>query len=752
MKRIILLSISVLFCCATLQLNAELSAEHQEKLEAILEAHFTAIPFDRLNIEKLYHYARDNKIGKRDLKQLKGQWTMQNWKRIWQVRINSIEDTPLESSSDPLIASGKKLPPEFVENDMWIRFYTQNRMGFDEVKFSNDEMAVMNLISSLAYVGGLDELPEQLLPYSNNLPPTQRDLLIARASNWVITTMGPGVGYDKYPGSSVSVWEPLVHSKNPMYRCIALNGISDAIPKHLQHLYTPWPSEEKRSIRDLSAHQKYELYKLYFEEESEPILQALYSCLSNLPISEPLSFLKSEFDRRSNELSIKEIDQIEALQSKVYDPFAPAAAPSETIKISPKLYAIQRLSEKIPGGEARIKNIPNEYKERMRQSKQNASIHLKVSHNQKEPTAAERIDARDFPSIFQAWNPAENLKNESKLKTEARHDLIFHAPDFFGLLWDTKPYGKATGFTKDSLEAGKNRRDNLLELNPNMIILCEIRYRDAHRSFLEEDSDWWWRDDKGQPKVGWEEGDYLLLDFSNPDYRKHVAQRAKAAVDSGVFDGVFLDWWMEDEDRLLLLQEVRAAIGEDALILVNANDRHSPKSASYINGHFMECYRSQGKKDWKRIEDALVWAEAHLREPRINCLETWYAKSREDLSLMRATTTLGLTRSNGYLLFADPNPLPTSDHLHDWYSFWDADLGKPISQGEQRADGSVLREFTKGYAVYNPPGETTTVTFTTPHRRYSNDAIAQTHEIEPLDGDIFIAISEMTKQTNGSAH
>lgn len=89
--------------------------------------------------------------------------------------------------------------------------------------------------------------------------------------------------------------------------------------------------------------------------------------------------------------------------------------------------------------------------------------------------------------------------------------------------------------------------------------------------------------------IGWEEGQYLLLDYLKASFRVHVAARAKAAMDSGVFDGVFLDWWEEDDGRVALVREIRTAIGDDALILVNANDRESPKSARFINGHFMEC-------------------------------------------------------------------------------------------------------------------------------------------------------------------
>ena len=109
-----------------------------------------------------------------------------------------------------------------------------------------------------------------------------------------------------------------------------------------------------------------------------------------------------------------------------------------------------------------------------------------------------------------------------------------------------------------------------------------------------------------------------------------------------------------------------------ANIIANANDRKTPHTAPYINGYFMECYRSRTADDWRRISDTLVWAEQHLRPPRVNCLETWYHKSREDLHLMRATTALALTHSDGYCLFSDPNPLPTGDHRHNWYPFWNS--------------------------------------------------------------------------------
>lgn len=85
---------------------------------------------------------------------------------------------------------------------------------------------------------------------------------------------------------------------------------------------------------------------------------------------------------------------------------------------------------------------------------------------------------------------------------------------------------------------------------------------------------------------------------------------------SGVFDGIMLNCWHDDEDRLGLAKVIRKVIGDDALILVNANDRRTPNPAAYANGLFMECYKSECVSDWKQIAETLLWAERNLKEPR----------------------------------------------------------------------------------------------------------------------------------------
>ena len=356
-----------------------------------------------------------------------------------------------------------------------------------------------------------------------------------------------------------------------------------------------------------------------------------------------------------------------------------------------------------------------------------------------ERSVAVRIGGRTFPSVFQAWNPADNLQGEDRAVTLARHDLVFQDASFFGLQWDNAAVGLATDFTAKSLARGRARRAALLARNPNQILLMEIRYRDAAPGYLPADSPWWKRDQQGHIVAGWAEGGYTQLDFANPAFRARVATQCAAAVRSGVVDGVMLDWWQDDDDRLALIQAIRRQIGEQALILANANDRVTPRTAPYLNGYFMECYRSETAEDWQRIAATLTWAERQLRAPHINCVETWYHHSRADLDLMRATTTLALTLSDGYCLFSDPNPLPTPDHLHDWYPFWNTKIGHPLAAGYPRPDGGFQREFTGGTAVYNPLGNPPiTLAFDAPRTSAATGRRARNHTLNGGDGDCYL--------------
>ena len=357
-----------------------------------------------------------------------------------------------------------------------------------------------------------------------------------------------------------------------------------------------------------------------------------------------------------------------------------------------------------------------------------------------------RIADRSFPSVFQAWNPADNLK-EDRAATLARHDLVFHSAEFFGLRWNVTPQGLATGFTPESIQFALQKRGDLLRRNPNLVLIAELRYRDAHASYLPDGHAWWRRDSQGNIVAGWKEGGYRQLDFGQAAFREQVALQAQAAVSSGVVDGIMLDWWQDDEERLALVKAIRTRIGDGALILANANDRRTPKTAPFINGYFMECYRSQTAEDWARIADTLAWAEENLRQPRVNSVETWFHTSRADENLMRCATTLALALSDGYCLFSDPNDLPTPDHLHNWYPFWERRLGRPLAPGQPRNDGALAREFACGTAVCNfTNAAPVTISFSEPRTSRATGKRALVHAVGVRDGDLLLKDSAVQQE------
>ena len=365
---------------------------------------------------------------------------------------------------------------------------------------------------------------------------------------------------------------------------------------------------------------------------------------------------------------------------------------------------------------------------------------------------------RDYPSVFQAWYgvdmPEVPLETEAqRLRMAARHDIIWEEPLsqlgegvnlVLGLVWDHQHYGHADSFTVSSLERARRNRDILRQHNPHVVTLAEIRWRDAPSTFLPEDSDWWMREENGDPKIGWTGGwvPFWMLNYENPEFQDNVARQAAIAIGSGVYDGVMLDW----SGHLEIIRKVRAAIGDEALIIVNIHDDIGKGKlyAPYINGSFMECnpqdatsIEKRNNTNWDSLRDAVIWFEENLRKPTINCLEVW--GDRKDLSRMRATTALGLVYSNGSVLYGDPNPLKTPDHLHDWYGFWDAPLGRPVSNARERPDGAVERSFEGGLVIYNHEGNgPVTIEFTEDRTRASDMLRGSRFIISDRDGDIFL--------------
>jgi hypothetical protein len=327
----------------------------------------------------------------------------------------------------------------------------------------------------------------------------------------------------------------------------------------------------------------------------------------------------------------------------------------------------------------------------------------------------------------------------------ARHDLILKGPGAFGLAWAGPYPGLATEFVDGGVASALALRQRLLALNPNLLLLGEIRYHDAKTSDLPADSPWWQRDG-GDPVVDSAssagDGTHYYLDFAQPDFQDQVAAQCLAIVRSGALDGCFLDWWSDETpERIAMIQKVRDAIGGDALLLVNVNGKRPVQSAPYVNGMYMEGLNASFFADWTVAASNVEWGEANLRAPAFTALDVWAesAAGRDDYAAMRFATAIALIHGDGYVLFADPNTLPTPDHLHDWYPFWARTLGRPNGAGATDSDGTQRREYDNGTVVLNPPGAASVMLhFDSSRTRASSGERGDTHALAAGDTDLFL--------------
>ncbi|MDE0467006.1 MAG: leucine-rich repeat domain-containing protein [Candidatus Poribacteria bacterium] len=394
----------------------------------------------------------------------------------------------------------------------------------------------------------------------------------------------------------------------------------------------------------------------------------------------------------------------------------------------------------------------------------------------------DRIEDREYPSVFAAWANILNLPTLSESERYAHHDLWFGSNEL-GLEFAVTDNGI---HLVGNLQEAKRRREGLLAQNPNMVMLVEIPYYTVRATAYPEDWVSWLRDAEGNRihDGGWWAA---LVDFTLPETQKWTLEHVQAVARCGLFDGIFLDHWglrlhgyktskEENLARDKILKNIRDAVGEDFLIMVNTNRDKIPRWAEYINGTFMETspgitiapHQGAGynQADLLEIEETLIWSEKNFREPRINGLEGWGLikeppDSPRNRQWMRLFTTMSLTLSNGYVLYNIgsgsffhehywynsflPESHDTHSHVHDhdhyWYAFWDADLGTPVDEKGQlyeNTEGLFIREFTNGWAVYNRSGKEQQIQFSEKVKGTASGLTATAHTIPDLDGEIYL--------------
>ena len=409
---------------------------------------------------------------------------------------------------------------------------------------------------------------------------------------------------------------------------------------------------------------------------------------------------------------------------------------------------------------------------------------------------APRIKDRDYPSIFAAWagNNILNLPNLSDDEAVIHHDLFWGGPGFH-LQWHPTPEGiRLFGRIDDA----HWKREYLLSQNPNFVRLVSLDYTDANPGDYPEDWPHWIRDENGNRVRVYDGASDCLIDFTHPVVQDILVQKAVAVAKCGLYDGIFLGRWQEDEAtlnndkgvyyrsveaegaaRVSMVRRIREFVGDDFLIIVKTNQRPAPLSAPYVNGMFMEAIPDEQDTGYthaglREIESTLLWSEQNFLEPQINALEgrgisLEPADSPRNRQRMRVITTLSLTHSDGYVCYNigviginhehayeiwqghERTHREGKSHLHNhqhyWYNFYDAPLGRPVGEKAQLyhnssqghgVEGLFIREFTTGWAVYNRSGKEQDIQLPMQATGVASGITHTQHTLSDLDGEIYL--------------
>jgi hypothetical protein len=314
-----------------------------------------------------------------------------------------------------------------------------------------------------------------------------------------------------------------------------------------------------------------------------------------------------------------------------------------------------------------------------------------------------------YPRICMFWSP---VRGDRSLSGYVRHDLIVTSTDWIGLEPDREPRGLADGFTPESVEAAKRKLAEVRELNPDVVLLCELNFYEYYDQALPEDHPWWLRVN-GEREQFWP-GTHRM-DWYNPDYRAHIVRQTEALKAAGV-DGVYYDNLREEpQPWIAMLTAVREKVGDDFLVLANAGyaiDEYD-FAAPYLNGMMYESGFSHGRTEWDDTVRKMQHTQSLLRYPRISCIERFEdiegsdegplpkrrTPAQRDPAARRWSMCYALTVGDFYYLFSD-----NTYHGHDWYPEYDAKIGLPVEEGKRVSEHVWRRQYDKGLVVVNLPG------------------------------------------------
>jgi hypothetical protein len=206
------------------------------------------------------------------------------------------------------------------------------------------------------------------------------------------------------------------------------------------------------------------------------------------------------------------------------------------------------------------------------------------------------------------------------------------------------------------------------------------------------------------------------MDWSNPDYQQKVVRQTAACQAVG-FDGVFYDnLRLEKEPWLQIMKAVRAAVGDQFLILANCgyDVGNYDWLAPWLNGIMYESGWSHQRAQWDDCISKMQRTQALLRPPRISVIERFEeirdragwpndplkGKDRHrDPAARRWSLCFALILGDCYYLFSD-----STSHQHDWHAEYDAKIGQPKGEAQRVKEHVWQRHYDQGLVVANLPG------------------------------------------------
>ena len=251
--------------------------------------------------------------------------------------------------------------------------------------------------------------------------------------------------------------------------------------------------------------------------------------------------------------------------------------------------------------------------------------------------------------------------------------------------------------------------------------------------------------------TGGEYGHTVWVNYFHPEFAEYFSNLVLKQAYR--YDGLILDWWHNDHPgaskikvkmaRRKIAEAIRNKMGKEFIILGNVNWKGNGDTHDLINGVFMELAKSKKTSsayscnEISKIEKLIKFNDQNLSEPRIIGVNVWritkkvpkelqkkltiklfgeerdvdmgdywklyYRSSPVNIQFAKLFTAMAMViPENGYILYGDNNPdIPSGDHDHDYYGFYNTDLGKAISDGVEITNGLAYKKYEKGLIAYN---------------------------------------------------